>query len=70
MLIFKIIRTVKTKTVPKAIKNFCREIFVFDKKIGKNNSAYPINIPIHAVKNHENPFVYTAQVNRRRQIEE
>ena len=58
------------KTTVKAITNLKRESFVLDSKIVPKINTYPISVPIQATGNQYSPFVYTAQVNKSRQIEE
>ena len=62
-------KMVKAQATANEITNLYRNIFVFDKKIGKNNNSYPIKIPIQAVNNQEKLLVYTAQANKRRQMD-
>ena len=37
--------------------------------MGTNSSTYPIKMLMAAVKNHDKSFVYTAQVNKSKQID-
>ena len=58
-------KTVKAQVTVKEITN----LYLVDKRIGKNIITYPIIIPIHATGNQKNVFVYVAQVKSKRHIE-
>ena len=58
------------KIAVKAITNLKRESFVLDSKIVPKINTYPISTPMQATGNHYNPFVYAAQVNKSKQIED
>ena len=57
ILTFNKSKIVKTNANKKEIKNFNRDNLVLDSKIGKKTNTYPINTPMHAVKNHDKPLV-------------
>ena len=59
-------RTVRIKVNVKVSRN---RSFVFASRMGRNINVYPIKTPIQAVKNQDMPSVYTAQVNKSRQID-
>ena len=69
MRIYNNSTTVRIRVVVKERTNLKREYGLFDKRMGKNSSTYPIRMPIQAVRNHDKPLVYTAQVNNSRQTE-
>ena len=64
-----IIKRVSMNVTVKDIMNLYREHPAFAKRMGTNNSAYPIKTPMEAVRNQDKPPVYTAQVSKSRQID-
>ena len=49
--------------------NLRLDSFVPDSKIVPKTNMYPISVPMQATGNQYSPFVYTAQVNKSRQMD-
>ena len=63
-------KIVKRKINENEIINLNLLILVLESKIGRNSNIYPIKTPIQAIGNQNKVFVYAAQVNKSKQIEE